>query len=462
MGFLNPFETGTTLAVAGTLAASLLAIGCQQGEPAIGRDQANLIFGDVDEGHPAAVALSRFGRPFCTGTLISPSVVLTAAHCVDMLAGDPDVTIFFGTDIREEGVRIGVRETIAHPGWTGNLSGGNDIGMLLMDFPVDPELAIPLSLFDMTQEIGTEVERVGFGIYDAATMAIDGQKRTGFTTVTQVPAGADTFIAGDPDLITCSGDSGGPAFIEKEGVVYVAGVHSFGLEGCTSPRNGDTRVELFAEDFVLPWIQEKDAACGADLQCARIGCVDDPDCEPCGPDGTCTEDCALPDVDCQDRNLGDLCRADQHCTTGKCVVWRPEPKTSFCTEECVLGSDTCAPGMSCQTIQPFGDICYYDEEPSGVLGGDCEENYDCGSSLCEDGVCVYACDLSNGQNCPEDFACSDNGGGFVCHALPKESGGCSTSGSRDTGLWFGAVFLALFGAGRKRRRLCRVAPNFIG
>ncbi|MCP4445410.1 MAG: trypsin-like serine protease [Myxococcales bacterium] len=192
-------------------------------------------------------------------------------------------------------------------------------------------------------------------------------------------------------LITCSGDSGGPAFIEQEGVVYVEGVHSFGLEGCTSPRNGDTRVELFAEDFVLPWIQTNDPLCGTDLIGARIGCSDDPDCEPWGPDGTCTEGGALPDVDCQDRNLRDLCRADQQCTTNNCVVWRAEPRMSFCTEDCSTGIDSCPAGMSSQDVQPFGRICYYDDEPSGALGSACDVNYECGSSLCEGvSVCTRA------------------------------------------------------------------------
>ena len=187
-----------------------------------------------------------------------------------MLAGDPDVTIFFGTDIEGEGTKIGVKDAVAHPMWTGNLSGGHDVGMLLMNFPQEEVEATALSTFDLTTMVGTEVERVGFGIYDAGSMAQDGKKRAGATTITSVPSGADTFIAGDADLITCSGDSGGPAYLTVDGTTYLAGVHSFGLEGCTSPHNGDTRVELYAEDFIQPWIQANDPSCGADLFCAAV------------------------------------------------------------------------------------------------------------------------------------------------------------------------------------------------
>ncbi len=432
--------------------ASLSA--CQGGVDTLARASEPLIFGTVDDGHPEAVALSRSGHAFCTGTLVSPSVVATAAHCVDMLVGDPNVTIFFGTDIEGEGVRIGVKDTIAHPMWTGDLSGGHDIGLLLMNFPVDPDMAVALSHFDMSEEVGTTVERVGFGIYDAATQAQDGKKRTGMTTVTSVPAGADTFIAGDAELITCSGDSGGPSYMVKEGVTYLAGVHSFGIEGCTSPHNGDTRVELYAESFVQPWIQDNDPACGADLLCARVGCIDDPDCQPCGPDGTCTAGCALPDVDCQDREVGELCRADSQCLSERCVVWRAELSTSFCTEACDLNDDRCPKGMSCQDIVPLGPVCYYDDAPPGVLGSDCQDNYDCGASLCEEGQCVYECDLSKGLNCPEGFACSDIGSGYFCHQEAKESGGCRVGpGPRGGGaplLLAGLGLLASLGLRRRR------------
>jgi V8-like Glu-specific endopeptidase len=425
------------------------AFACQSGAVDIGTKSEPLIFGDVDMGHPSAVALGRGNNAFCTGTLVSPTVVVTAAHCVDMLVGDPQVTIFFGTDIEGEGTRIGVKDTATHPMWNGELSGGHDVGMLLMDYPMVDIAAIPLSTIDLTGLVGTEVERVGFGIYDAETRAHDGKKRAGTTTITSVPSGTDTFIAGDEGLMTCQGDSGGPAYLTVDGTTYLAGIHSFGITGCMTAHNGDTRVELYGDSFIQPWIQDNDPSCGADLLCAPIGCVDDPDCEPCGPDGTCTEGCAQPDVDCQDRNLGDLCRADSQCTTDNCVVWRDESRTSFCTEACDPASDTCPSGMSCQNIIPLGNVCYYDEAPEGVLGSSCEVNYDCASSLCENGACVYACDLSKGLRCPDEFECSDEGAGFVCHKLPTSSGGCSLS-SRTT-RWSYLLF-GLFILGIRRRR----------
>jgi hypothetical protein len=368
---------------------------------------------------------------------------------VEDLIGDPNLTVFFGTDFNGAGMKFDVKGSTTHPMWNGTL-GNYDVGMLLMSFPNKDIEPTPLATFDLSQHVGSTVERVGFGINDATTRNLDGKKRTGMTTINSIPSGEDTYIAGDENLITCQGDSGGPAYMDMDGTTYLVGVHSYGLTGCMTAVNGDTRVDLHAESFIQPWIQDNDPSCGADLFCAPVGCIDDPDCQPCGPDGTCTTGCAQPDVDCKDRNIGDLCRDDIQCTTDTCVVWREENKTSFCTEDCDPANDTCPTGMSCQNINPLGNICYYDEAPAGVLGSSCEVPYDCASSLCENGTCVYACDLSKGLRCPDQFECSDEGAGFVCHKLPQSSGGCSVTrqSSRASYLFLGLLFLAL-----RRRRL---------
>ena len=231
----------------------------------------------------------------------------------------------------------------------------------------------------------------------------------------------------------------------------VAGNHSYTSgDNCLAP-NGDTNVQLYAEDFIIPWIQENDPSSGLDGVCGRIGCIDDPDCQPCGPDGTCVQDCPLPDPDCNTQVVGGICQAHTQCASGVCAAYRPDPDYSFCTESCDLNNDTCPSGMSCQDIIPLGAICYYDDAPPGVLGDSCETPAECGSYQCDDGQCVITCDLSAGLRCPEDFECEsrDDGANYYCRGVPKEEGGCSVGGE-SSGLWF-ALCLAFWGLLPRRR-----------
>jgi MYXO-CTERM domain-containing protein len=89
--------------------------------------------------------------------------------------------------------------------------------------------------------------------------------------------------------------------------------------------------------------------------------------------------------------------------------------------------------MSCQSISPFGDVCYYDDDPPGILGSSCEEPTDCGAYICDRGVCVTPCDLAVGQGCPDSFECAASSASddtYYCYPLDTGDGGC---GCRTTG-----------------------------
>lgn len=434
--------------------ASFVGSGCQP--PAeTGEVATPLIGGEVSTADPAVVALTRGGSAsFCTGTLISPSVVLTAAHCIDMAGSDPNFTVFFGSDTTSEGIRIGTKGKQQHLGWTGDLAQNNDIGLLLLDLPQDPTIAVPLNTTPASDLVNQPYRPVGFGIYDQANQLADGKKRTGNSLIAQAlsPPMGDEIIMNDSQTIVCFGDSGGPGFVTIDEVEYVAGVHSWTSGTNCGPPNGDTRVDLFVDSFILPWIQQNDTACGADGLCAKIGCIDDPDCAPCGPDGTCTADCPLPDPDCPTSALGEICQANTQCMSGLCVFWRGDTNTKFCSQPCADGP--CPAGMSCQNVQPFGDVCYYDEAPPGVIGDDCEAATDCGSYVCQEGACTTVCDLSLGIRCPTEFECrqSDDQQYYCFGTATDDGGGCNSTpaGGPATGL---AVLLGL--ALLRRRRAAR-------
>lgn len=443
--------------------AAGLAGGCAQpassdGAPAVGRAELPLIGGQPDDADPASVALAYNGQILCSGTLISPRVVVTAAHCID---NNYSFTVFFGADFASGGNRVSAIRRQVAPGWTGSLADYHDIGLLLLSQPVDPTWPVPLRRSPMGDgDLGGTVRRVGFGVDDASLDMPDGKKRTADAEIHFVST-QDWYLAGSEDSTPCHGDSGGSALWTDpdSGEEQLIGVHSFGFSGCTGQDTGDTRVDLYADDFIQPWVEENDRSCGADELCARIGCDSDPDCQPCGPDGTCATGCATPDLDCRTQDLGEICRADSQCATDLCVYWQDDPDTHFCSKKCE-GPGDCPSGMSCRSVSPFGKVCYYDDDPPGVAGSSCDGAAECGSYVCQDGTCVSPCDLALGEGCPGGFEClsRDDGATYYCRA--RDDGGCSVvapAGSRDARGPGGLVALmaalvVLAGAMHRRRR----------
>jgi MYXO-CTERM domain-containing protein len=420
-------------------------------EDRVGVSTSALIGGNISNEDPAIVALSTGGTTsFCTGTLVSPSVVLTAAHCIDMAGVDPNIIAFFGTDLSGDGTRIGIGLKTQHLMWTGSV-GSHDIGLLRLNFPQDPFLPVRLNTSPLDQHLGEPYRHVGFGVYDRTTQEADGKKREGTTAISATQG--DIVESGDDQIAVCFGDSGGPGLISIDGVEYVAGIHSYTQGAECFPPSGDTRVDLYVESFILPWIQDNDPVCGMDGTCGPIGCIDDPDCTPCGADGNCTSNCALPDPDCPTSAVGEICQANSQCETGLCVYWPADDTYHFCSEPC-SGNGDCPSGMSCQSIAPFGEICYYDEDPPGVIGDECDEPTDCGSYVCEENRCTKACDLGAGLGCPEAFSCDtrDDENYFCFSDDTGDGGGCRIGQPAGSGhvavlLLLGAVALWL---GRRR------------
>ena len=407
---------------------------------------------------PSVVALmTSQGRVFCTGTLVSPESILTAAHCIDEAGGDPAVAAFFGNDAASTGTRIGVDSYSTHPGWTGSLSGGHDLAVLHLISPQPLALIKPMNTADLAAHVGADYRVVGFGIHDRTTRELDGKKRVGRMRIARLTGDYLEAEDVDPDQATaiCQGDSGGPGFITVGGVEVLAGVHSYSIEGCFNP-SGDARPDLYMTTFIQPYIDSHDRTCRADGLCVRQGCSADPDCEPCGADGTCATGCALPDPDCPTSALGAICQADTQCMSGSCIAWNGDPHAQFCSQPCAGAADCAAPGMTCDVVPGEGMVCNYRGEPPGALGQACTEPTECAEYSCVDGACTYACDLPRGLVCPEGFACDtrDQGVTYNCFATAPtgdDAGGCCSSSSGGATAIGATLALALLASRRRRR-----------
>jgi MYXO-CTERM domain-containing protein len=352
---------GGTLAA--IIASQLLLVGCiAEGELVVGGRVASIIGGEVDTGHLNVVIL-RTGGSLCTGTLVAPHVVLTAAHCIDPASNGG---VIFGSGVDDpDAVTVPVISAIRHRRYDpSTLDEGLpfDIAMLRLAEPA-PEGVEPMAmnLEPLPADFaGSTMLAIGFG-------ASDGEEQTGFgvkrSVVVPVNTVEDRFITyGNNSLNTCQGDSGGPGVVVTGGVEHVVGITSTGLKGCVGSSR-QTRLDAYRDDFVIPVLDAWDGPCQFDGRCVTEGCrTPDPDCDICGFDSVCASDCPEVDLDC--------------------------PLT-------------------------------------GLAGDACSDNFDCEGRICDPaaGVCVQACDIQNAQ-CGLAASCKDTGEGvFACRPV-LDGGGC--------------------------------------
>ena len=192
------------------------AVGDEEVDDTIGENGEPIIGGSVDYGDPAVGMIRspvqidaltgkvvQYG--VCTATLISPTVLVTAAHCFKpnalwtdvSFATKPDPSAPFGS----AGWITG--QLIQSPLWTGNLANGHDTAVFVLTRPVS---TTPLRR-GPTPANGTYVKAIGYGV--------SSFDKTGTGTKRHVVLGVSAsnvheFTAGQEGLNVCHGDSGGP------------------------------------------------------------------------------------------------------------------------------------------------------------------------------------------------------------------------------------------------------------
>lgn len=238
-------------------------------------------YGEPDNGeHPYVgimVANDADGNPMwrCSGTLVSPTHFLTAGHCT---FGAASVTVWFEEDLRDaaavgwpRGGETSVTGTpFTHPDYDDAAFFLNDLGVVVLDEAVTREQygALPEErYFDgFFVKRGTNKQAftaVGYGLQRSMpdqtglTEALRLRLQATVTIINQDAAFGEKK-AGNSVLFTnnaatggtCSGDSGGPIFVQGSNVV--AAVTSYGINARCAGTGGGYRVDT-ADD--LDWLE---------------------------------------------------------------------------------------------------------------------------------------------------------------------------------------------------------------
>jgi len=213
----------------------------------------SITYGSIDTEHTNVGSILVFSLrrqtwfQFCSGSLVSERVFLTAGHCTDALASAgvsmSRIRISFALNLWTRDAKwLEVSAYASHPDYNwGPTSDPHDVGVVILAKAVknlEPSRLAPLRFLDRLAEAGLLADstfiNVGYGIDQ--NFQNDGYRKISYSAFRSLhdawlymPQNIHTGSGG-----TCSGDSGGPTFYDTGAGEVIVAITSWGDAQCVA------------------------------------------------------------------------------------------------------------------------------------------------------------------------------------------------------------------------------------
>ncbi len=178
-----------------------------------------------------ALAQSGRGAGFCSGAVLAPNIVLTAAHCV----AAPGATRVHFRDGSGTPALMAVKRVARHPGFRADAVAARvasiDLALVETTEPL-PSSFTPVAMGDAPNETGALLDVAGFGVSRPGVASTSGVLRRARLSLRAPLSNVLLWLDSPEGAGACTGDSGAPVFANGALVGIVAFAQGPNGRGC--------------------------------------------------------------------------------------------------------------------------------------------------------------------------------------------------------------------------------------